>query len=50
MPRRIAHQEATSTFGILTVTTSSDDTETGWFHILDTQTFESNGSIRVITG
>ena len=45
MPRRISHQESSSSFGVLTVNISSssngEETESGYLHLLDDKTFES---------
>jgi hypothetical protein len=48
MPRRIAHQESSKSFCLLTVRYESDvsgmQTEHHWVHLLDDQTFESMSS------
>lgn len=45
MPRRIAHQESTRTFGLVTIKYAVDENgeevETNYVKILDDQTFES---------
>jgi len=48
MPRRIAHQESSNSFAVLTINSANDpDTETGYVRFLDAQTFEALGAFRL---